>query len=184
LGLYRQLDTKDWDNTDKHYFFSFFATQYANMGNMGMTEKFYRQFDTLLVQEQTAPKRQHFTLANNLQFRNGAMHYTSISWKDLKKGKIIIHAQQQDLFNMVYLITTLRAFDMAYRNNYDVVIVRDRHTVTDEYLRAIKRNLAFDEYYIATIDPAMMASLGEMPAVLQLNANDEVEYQTNHITTL
>ncbi len=30
----------------------------------------------------------------------------------------------------------------------------------------------------------MMASLGEMPAVLLLNANDEVEYQTNNITTL
>ncbi len=183
-ALYRQLDTKDWDNTDKHYFFSFFAGQYANMGNMRMAEKIYRQFDALLVQEQPAPKRMHFTLPNDLQFRNGVMHYTSIRWKDLKKGKIIIHVQQQDLFNMVYLITTLRAFDVAYRNNYDVVIVRDRNIVTDEYLRAVKRNLAFDEYYIATIDSALMASLGKMPAVLLLNAYDEVGFQTNNITTL
>ncbi|MCP3908724.1 MAG: hypothetical protein GY712_11995, partial [Oceanicoccus sp.] len=183
-ALYRQLDTKGWDNTAKLHFFSFFAAQYANMGNIRMAEKFYRQFDTLLVQEQPAPKRMHFTLPNDLQFRNGVMHYTSLSWKDLRKGKIIIHAQQQDLFNMVYLITTLRAFDVAYRNNYDVVIVRDRNIVTDEYLRAVKRNLAFDEYYIATIDSALMASLGEMPAVLLLNAYDEVEFQTNNITTL
>lgn len=183
--LYRQLDTRNWDATQRLTFVNFFAAQYANMSNTGMAEKIYRLLTDLWVEEQpSSPMVQYFSLPEDIKFRSAAMGYTSRSWKYLNKGKIVLYAREEDMSEIVYLITTLRAYDMRYRGGYDAVIVCDRKHITDNYLQAIKQNLAFDDYYIAMIDEDGTKKQGPLPAGLLLDANDKVVYQAHHITEL
>lgn len=186
LALYKQLNTQDWDHEQHNTFFSFFAAQYAKTGNIRMTEKFYRQVDSLWVkdEEQADSAKQQFPLADTWQLQNGFLQPTGKSWKNLGKSKIILSPKHQDLYTLVYLISNLRAFDKAYRDLYDVVILYDNTVISPEYLNAIKQNLTFWDYYLVAETPGIDVNRGLLPAAMLLNAENEVVYKTQNLNAL
>jgi hypothetical protein len=119
-----------------------------------------------------------------LQFQNGSLYYTGKNWQNLQKGKIILYPQHQDLYTLVYLISNLRAFDIAYRVLYDVVVLYDSTTISTDYLNTIKQNLAFDDYYLTPITYGTRVSKRSLPAAMLLNSENEVVYKTQHLNAL
>jgi hypothetical protein len=186
LALYKQLNTQDWDHDKRKTFFSFFAFQYAKTGNIRMTEKFYRHVDSLWVkdEEQAVTAKQQFLLTDTVKFQNGFLQPTGKSWQNLRKGKMLLYPQHQDLYTLVYLVSNLRAFDKAYRALYDVVILYDSTNLSPEYLTAIKQNLTFGDYYLAAITPGTGVNLGILPAAMLLSAENEVVYKTQNLNAL
>lgn len=186
LALYKQLNTQEWDHEQHNTFFSFFAAQYAKTGNMRMTEKFYRQVDSLWVkdEEQAVTAKQPFSLDDTWQLQNGLLQPTGKSWKNLDKSKIVLYPQHQDLHTLVYLISNLRAFDKAYRGLYDVVILYDSTIISPEYLNAIKQNLAFSDYYLVALAPNAAVNKDQLSAAMLLNAENEVVYKTQNLNAL
>jgi hypothetical protein len=182
--LYMQLDTRNWDATQNRAFVNYFAAQYANMGNIGMAEKIYRLLNDLWVTEQPSPFLRYFSLPEEVKLRSATMGYTNSTWKQLPKGKLVLFAQEEDLSELVYLITTLRAFDERYRDEYDAVIVCNRNNINSAYLKVIKQNLAFENYYIALMDAGWMQKQSPLPAALLIDAQDSVVYQAQHISRL
>lgn len=177
--LHKQLNTTGWDAKKHQDFFSFFAAQYANTSNIGMAEQLYRQFDDVLVVEgQPMPSIDQLHIPDSLNFVNGNLINNTKTWKDLKKDKIVIQPQEQSLFDLVYVVRTLWAWDKAYKNDYTIIVLRDKDIITDAFLVAAKRNLAFANYYIASYTPQDSTWVQQLPRYAMLNTQDKVKFAT------
>jgi hypothetical protein len=175
-ALYKQLNTTGWDAKKHQDFFSFFAAQYTNTSNIGMAEKLYRQFDSLLVHKETTPKPNPYVFLDSLNFVNGLLKSTNKTWKDLKKGKIVIQPQEQSLFALVYLVRTLWAWDKTYQKDYDIIVLRNKDVITDEFLKATKRNLAFYNYHIASYTAQDSLWMQGLPRYATLTPNNTIDF--------
>ena len=182
-ALYKQLNTTAWDTKKHQDFVSFFAAQYTNTNNIGMAEKLYRQFDSVLVHKETAPKPNAYVFSDSLNFINGLLKPTNKTWKDLKKGKIVIQPQEQSLFQLVYLIRTLWAWDKTYKNEYDIIVLRNKESITDEFLKATKRNLAFANYHIASYTTKDSVWAQGLPRYAMLSPNNTIDFATQNPIT-
>ncbi len=80
-------------------------------------------------------------LPNSLPFLNGFLKPANTSWQYLSKSKIVIQPQAESLFDLVYLIRTLWAWDKTHQNNYSMVVLRNKEIITDEFLKVAKRKL-------------------------------------------
>ncbi|MCP3871999.1 MAG: hypothetical protein GY699_02445 [Desulfobacteraceae bacterium] len=178
--FYKHLNTANWDRQTRHGFFGFFASQHASTGNIGMAETLYGQFDTLLVAPMPLPKATRVQLPDSLPFLNGFLKPTNTSWQYLSKSKIVIQPQAESLFDLVYLIRTLWAWDKTYQNNYSMVVLRNKEIITDEFLKVAKRNLAFSNYYIANYTSQNADVVADLPHFSIVNADGSIAFATNN----
>ncbi len=148
-----------------------------------MAEKLYGQFDTLLVAPMPLPKATRVQLPDSLPFLNGFLKPTNTSWQYLSKSKIVIQRQAESLFDLVYLIRTLWAWDKTYQNNYSMVVLRNKEIITDEFLKVAKRNLAFSNYYIASYTSQNADVVADLPHFSIVNADGSIAFATNNPIT-
>ena len=182
--FYKHLDTSVWTEDMHQRFISFFAAQYINIGSVRKTEKLYRHFDSLFVPKTLTKDLKNFSLPDRLRFQNGTMALTSQTWSSLAKEKLVVQLAGQNLFDFVYLVSLLRTVHRNYFEVYDVVLLRSTYEEYHAYLSNVKRNLAFDEYYIATGSADELNPTSNLPAVFIVNAHNEVTYQANHTNPL
>ena len=182
--FYKHLDTSDWSEKMHRRFISFFAAQYINIGSVRKTEKLYRHFDSLFVPQKPTAAISNFSLPDSLRFQNGTLALTPQNWSTLTKDKIVVPLAGQNMFDYVYLVSLLRTVHRNYAEKYDVILLRSTYEEHHAYLTNVKRNLAFDEYYIATLSADEVNTASTLPAVFIVNAKNEVTYQAGHTNTL
>jgi|GEM_PF-6189037 len=179
--FYQKLDTQDWDVETRRKFFGFFVSQYSNKNNIGMAEKLYSQFEDLISREEPFETIETFALSDNIKYLNGFLQPKNRISYNYTRSLIIINPQEESLFELVYIIRTLWAFDKMHRPKYDAVILRDKNIISDEFLKAIKNNLAFSDYYIADYPSPEIDVKQDQPAYMLVNKDSKVTFQTNDI---
>lgn len=182
--LYNYMGTDDWDYDQRLNFINVFVGQYAKMSNLSMSEKMYRQFDDLLVNDKQTTSIETFSIPQQITYMNGRLNFTDVSWNILKKNKIVISVEEEDLYHLVYLVNTLRTYDQAYKNEYDIVIVCDKDKISSNFIKAVKQNLAFDDFFIARVDQNWQENHLKMPIGLLVNKDNKVTYQADHISKI
>jgi len=179
--FYQHLDTSGWELRTHQTFFGYFASQYSNMSNIGMAEKFYRQFEDLIIDEKPFEELKSFSLPENISYVNGFLQPKNRINYNYTRPLIIINPQQESLLDLVYIIRTLWAFDKTHRPKYDAVLLRNTNRISDEFLIAIKNNLAFGDYYIANYPSRNLKFNDDAPAYMLVDREGQVTFQTNNI---
>ena len=182
--FYKEIDTSTWSKDKHQRFVTTFAKAYLKIGSVRKAEKLYRHFDTLFVKPTTSKTIKNFSLPDSISLQNPYLMLTTKNWSSLQKGKIVIRPKGENLFDLVYLISLLRTIHREYAEEYDIVIVRSSFEDHNAYLSAVKQNLAFSDYYIATLGQDALDNAEQLPAVMMVNAEGNVTYLANHTNEL
>lgn len=182
--FYTQLDSATWTDEVHQRFITAFATAYLKIGSVRKAEKLFRHFDTLFVKPTTTKAIKKFSLPDSTSFYNPYLMRTTLNWASLQKGKIVIRPKGENLFDFVYLISLMRTIHREYAEEYDIVLVRHSDEELNAYLNAVKQNLAFSDYYLATYKQDTLAAENNLPAVMMVNAEGKVTYQAYHTNEL
>jgi hypothetical protein len=182
--FYKELDTSTWSEDQHQRFITTFATAYLKIGSVRKAEKLYRHFDTLFVKPTTTKTIKNFSLPDSTSFYNPYLMKTTKNWASLQKGKIVIRPKGENLFDFVYLVSLMRTIHREYAEEYDIVLVHHSDEELNAYLNAVKQNLAFSDYYLATYKQDTLAGENKLPAVMMVSAEGDVTQQAKHINTL
>jgi hypothetical protein len=182
--FYTHLDTSAWSEDQHQRFITAFATAYLKIGSVRKAEKLFQYFDTLFVESTTFKTLKNFTLPDSINFYNPYLMQTTLNWASLEKGKVVIRLKGENLFDYVYLVSLMRIIHREYAEEYDILLVRPSQKVFKAYLSTVKQNLAFSDYYIATLGRERSDTSVQLPAVMIVNPDGEVIYQASHSNAL
>ncbi len=171
------LNAHTWSETKQQDFINMYAAHYYQRGIVSMAEPFFRHFREVYGYEAAQQWEMPVLTAGHRVLSSG-LSPTNRPFASFTGNKILMVARQESPYNLIYLITQLRTAREAYPNT-PVFILRDPGNVSNSYLMALGRNLAFSDYYIIDFDPAKEGDAEQM-ACCYHQIYGELAYSTNN----
>ncbi len=174
----QSLQSRTWLSSKKQAFVDKYASQYYKRGIISLSEPVFRRFrDVYSQHSETNAKRPPFS--KEYPLLSAKLQPTGKFLENIDPERIIIVATNETPFNLIYLITQLRTAHEAYPNT-PVCIFRNPSTVSNDYLLALKRNLAFDGYFIIDLNEEDSNNTKNFPCCYFRSENGDMAFATNN----
>lgn len=144
------LNAGKWSEVKQQDFINMYAAHYYQRGIVSMAEPFFRHFKDVYGYEQAQIKTMP-ALPSNQSVLSAGLAATNKTFASFQNNKILLTAFEESPYNLIYLITQLRTAREAYPQT-PVLILRDPQKVSNSYIMALGRNLAFSDYYIVNLN--------------------------------
>jgi hypothetical protein len=174
----QSLQSWTWLPAQKQAFVDMYASQYYKRGIISLAEPVFRHFRDVFNQEKKADTTA-VKWSIDYPVLSAKLAPTEKKLSDIHGKKIGIIATSESPFHLIYLIVQLRTADRAYPDT-PVCVFRNPSTVSDDYLHAMKRNLAIDDYYIVNLNEADSKTAKQFPCCYCQSDKGDMVFSTNN----